>query len=163
MNIQEDLIKALRCLASCDGLGNCYENHYNITHNGPIMSCMGLYGDIPCPFYQSTYPTCFEDGECGQWLNTVADILENNKKVNDNWVSMENGFPDEVNRYYSVTYQKVLNGQNQYFSSASYLGTFSDGSKKWEIEENFPYIKVVAWMEFPDPYQPIEDLKHENK
>lgn len=80
-----DLIKALRCLASQDCYGNCYMDKYNrytedYNHNQkqePRMSCSGSYdGTIRCPYYQHTYGVCFEDGDCMEWLNATADLLE---------------------------------------------------------------------------------------
>ena len=72
-----DLIKALRCLASQDDEGNCYETYYNFLNlDKQRMSCDGGYGDIPCPYNQDKYGVCFESGECGDWLKIVADELE---------------------------------------------------------------------------------------
>lgn len=82
--MDNDLIKALRCLASDTPSGTCYEDYYNLTHSdGQRMCCSGMMdGSIPCPYHQSTYDVCFEDGDCGEWLNKVADILEKyNEKV----------------------------------------------------------------------------------
>ena len=46
------------------------------------MHCSGALDDsIPCPYYQNTYPVCFADGICGEWLNKVADILEKHGEV----------------------------------------------------------------------------------
>lgn len=82
--MDNDLIKALRCIASDTPSGDCYEYYYNLTHSdGQRMQCSGMMeNSIPCPYHQNTYPVCFSDGDCGEWLNKVADILEKyNEKV----------------------------------------------------------------------------------
>lgn len=73
-----DLIKALRCLASQKADGFCYEDIYNLTHkNDPEMSCYGLTpGTVKCPYNQKEYDVCFEDGQCSEWLEMAADLLE---------------------------------------------------------------------------------------
>ena len=50
------------------------------------MSCSGTSeGTIQCPYHQKTYGVCFEDGDCMDWLRTVADILERTlEKSSDN-------------------------------------------------------------------------------
>lgn len=77
--INRNLIKALRCLASQDENGDCYRDHYNIIHgNEPEIYCGSEPPDgrVQCPYYQNEYNVCFEDGECGEWLNRAADIFE---------------------------------------------------------------------------------------
>ena len=88
------LIKALRCLASQDPVGNCHMYKYNrylgnrnfSKKKESQMSCSGTReGTIQCPYYQKTYGVCFEDGDCMDWLSTVADILEHTlEKSSDN-------------------------------------------------------------------------------
>ena len=82
--MDNDLIKALRCIASDTPYDTCYEDYYNLTHHdGKRMHCSGALDDsIPCPYYQNTYPVCFADGACGEWLNEVADILEKYEEIN---------------------------------------------------------------------------------
>lgn len=72
----DTLVKALRCLASNDGFGDCYMEHYNAKSDGERMSCGKRPGTLQCPYHQNTYETCFEDGQCGEWLNEIADIME---------------------------------------------------------------------------------------
>ena len=71
--VDEDLIKALRCLASEseDSMGSCSESKRN-----PKISCIGGKGFEQCQFYQNKYYTCFGTEETSEWLNKVADILE---------------------------------------------------------------------------------------
>ena len=76
--IDKELIKALRCLASQDENGDCYQQHHNFIHadgDEPEIYCgsQPTDGRIECPYYQNKYEVCFE---CGEWLETVADELE---------------------------------------------------------------------------------------
>ena len=84
--MDNDLIKALRCVVSQDSAGDCHLDRYNFLRkdNEPKMYCSNkVWGDetIQCPYHQDKYKTCFEDGECGEWLNKVADILEKHGEV----------------------------------------------------------------------------------
>lgn len=85
--MDNDLIKALRCIASQDDAGDCKMDWHNLLRKDdePKMYCNNkVWGDetMQCPYHQDKYETCFEDGECGEWLNEVADILESyNAKV----------------------------------------------------------------------------------
>ncbi len=92
------------------------------------------------------------EGEIQGLLEAVEII---HRHINDNWIPMYNGYPNEVNKYYMVTYIKAINGEIKYLLKDSYLGTLSDGSKKWEIEESDTFTKVVAWMDLPKPYSHI--------
>ena len=80
--MDNDLIKALRCLASQDSAGDCNMDRHNFLRGDDTarMYCDEKYyewdDEIQCPYHQDKYETCFEDGECGEWLNEVADILE---------------------------------------------------------------------------------------
>lgn len=71
-----DLIKALRCLASNDPEGNCYEDQYNFGNDGQRISYYGSPETIKCPYHQNTYDVCFEDGDCCEWLGDAAKLLE---------------------------------------------------------------------------------------
>lgn len=84
---KENMIKALKCIASQDAEGDCYSDHYNahlicdqldknIRLDEKIMSCGGLIENtINCPYHQYEYGTCFEDGELF-WLKEVAEMIE---------------------------------------------------------------------------------------
>lgn len=77
IEINPDLIKAMRCLASQDGEGNCFMDKYNLHMYEGRMECTDRNdGSIQCPYHQTSYGVCFEDGDCMEWLNTAADILE---------------------------------------------------------------------------------------
>lgn len=77
--MDKDLIKALRCLASFDLVGACYMEKHNRDAKKREMYCgFADHGEtIQCPYFQDEYSACFENGECGEWLNKIADILEN--------------------------------------------------------------------------------------
>lgn len=80
--MDNDLIKALRCVSSQDNAGDCHMDRYNFLRkdNEPKMYCSNkIWGDetMQRPYYQDKYETCFED----EWLDKIADILENHEKV----------------------------------------------------------------------------------
>lgn len=84
--VDENLIKALRCIASVGTEGDCYMDYYNIANSDKSkhMYCNGRVfenDNIQCPFYQDKYDTCYQDGECSDWLYKIANILEKNKHV----------------------------------------------------------------------------------
>ena len=77
--INQNLIKALRCLGSNDGIGGCYCDRFNAAASltERPMRCQGHDSEYQkCPYWQDEYGVCFEDGECGEWLFKTADILE---------------------------------------------------------------------------------------
>lgn len=78
----EDMIRALRCLASQGSDGDCYADWFNtLNTDGARMSCSGHQkGTRPCPYFQKNYGTSFADGECSEWLKAVADELEKYRK-----------------------------------------------------------------------------------
>lgn len=76
---ESDLTKALRCLASQDPEGDCFmesENMRRYETGERIIECRSnpIEGER-CPFHQSTYGVCFEDGECMEWLRKAADEI----------------------------------------------------------------------------------------
>ena len=91
----EDMIKALKCVASQDAEGDCYADHENFNHmeddNYKHIIC-GT-GDkfenyirgrnaVGCPYHQKPYGTCYEDGEL-YWLKDVAELLEELKSYKE--------------------------------------------------------------------------------
>ena len=91
----DDMIKALRCVASQDREGDCYADHENFMHmeddeNKRIVCETGedlrdyISGKeaVGCPYHQSTYGCCFEDGE-SYWLKDVAELLEELKSYKE--------------------------------------------------------------------------------
>lgn len=93
--ILDDMIKALKCIASQDGEGDCYADHENFNHmeddNYKRLVCRdgeNLKDNISgreavgCPYHQKKYGCCFEDGEL-YWLKDVAEFLEELKSYKD--------------------------------------------------------------------------------
>lgn len=83
----ENMIKALKCVASQDMEGNCYADNENYKHgfdgDNRIVCQEGenlkdpVSGKecVTCPYYQNDYGCCFDDGELF-WLKDVAELLE---------------------------------------------------------------------------------------
>lgn len=91
----DDIIKALKCVASQDTVGDCYADHENFVHrnDGEHKCIICRAGEdlrdpisdkevVGCPYYQNTYGCCFEDGEL-YWLKDVAELLEELKSYKD--------------------------------------------------------------------------------
>lgn len=78
--INPNMLKALRCVTSQDAMKDCYRTRYNRDRKEgkPLMTCKPLPDDlsIPCPYQQDEYKTNCENGECMDWLNEIADMLE---------------------------------------------------------------------------------------
>lgn len=84
----EDMIKALKCVASQTQDGDCHADIENFKHlddadfkrvvctgsEKPRDPINGGEGQC-CPYYQKTYGCCFEDGEL-YWLDDVAKLLK---------------------------------------------------------------------------------------
>ena len=84
----DDMIKALRCVASQDTEGDCYKDHENFKHmkddkykrivcgtGENLKDWISGRDAVGCPYHQKTYGTCYEDGEL-YWLKDVAELLE---------------------------------------------------------------------------------------
>lgn len=91
----DDMIKALKCVASQDVVGDCYADHENFIHmDDDEHKCIicGTGEDlrdfisgkeaVGCPYHQQKYGCCFEDGELF-WLKDVAELLEELKSYRD--------------------------------------------------------------------------------
>ena len=91
----EDMIKALKCVASQDAEGDCYADHENFKHmedyNIGRIACgtsenlkdwISGRDPVGCPYHQKTYGTCYEDGELF-WLKDAAELLEKLKSYKD--------------------------------------------------------------------------------
>lgn len=76
--MDNDLIKALRCLASQNEDGECYMDLYNNANlDKQRIGCGSCTPETaPCPYWQSKYGVCFENGECHEWLNAIADMMD---------------------------------------------------------------------------------------
>ena len=88
----EDMIKALKCVASQIPSGDCHADIENFKHldDADFKSVVCTDSEKPrgltygsegqcCPYYQKTYGCCFEDGEL-YWLDDVAELLEELKE-----------------------------------------------------------------------------------
>lgn len=109
--MDNDLIKALRCLASQDEDGNCKMDWHNLLQKDDEqkMYCSNkIWGDetIQCPYHQDKYEMCFEDGACGEWLNKVADILEKQEGLK-HFFEME---IEQTNERMELLYDPMFNG-----------------------------------------------------
>ena len=109
--MDNDLIKALRCLASQDENGDCNMDRHNFLRkeNEPKIYCTTkVWGDetMQCPYHQDKYETCFEDGECGEWLDKVADILEKYEEVK-HFFEMD---MEQANERMNSLYNPMFNG-----------------------------------------------------
>ena len=82
----ENMIKALKCVASQDMEGHCYadsENYKHIDGENRIVCREGenlkdpVSGEdaVACPYYQNDYGCCFDNGDLF-WLEDVAELLE---------------------------------------------------------------------------------------
>lgn len=93
--IIDDMIKALKCIASLDTEGDCYADRENFMcmeddkHKRLVCGIGKNLKDyisgkeaIRCPHHQDTYGCCFEDGEL-YWLKDVAELLEELKSYKD--------------------------------------------------------------------------------
>ena len=90
----DDMIKALKCVASQDTVGDCYADHENSMHmhdkhkrivsgtGEDLRDYIGGKEAVGCPYYQNAYGCCFEDGEL-YWLKDVAELLEELKSYKD--------------------------------------------------------------------------------
>ena len=91
----DDMIKALKCVASQDTEGDCYKDHENFKHmeDDKYKRIVCETGEdlrdytsgkeaVGCPYYQDTYGCCFEDGE-SYWLKDVSELLEELKSYKD--------------------------------------------------------------------------------
>nr|DAJ22155.1 MAG TPA: hypothetical protein [Siphoviridae sp. ctnoo6] len=90
----DDMIKALKCVASQDTIGDCYAGHENFMHRNDehkrivcgtgedLRDYISGKEAVGCPYYQNTYGCCFENGELS-WLKDVAELLEELKSYKD--------------------------------------------------------------------------------
>ena len=93
--IIDDMIKALKCIASQDTEGDCYADRENFIHMEDDKHKRLVCGTgenlkdyisgreaVACPYNQNEYGCCFEDGEL-YWLEDVAELLEELKSYKD--------------------------------------------------------------------------------
>lgn len=85
--IIDDMIKALKCVASQDVEGDCYADHENFMHmhdkhkrivcgtGEDLRDYISRKEAVGCPYHQQKYGCCFEDGDLS-WLKDAAELLE---------------------------------------------------------------------------------------
>ena len=89
----DDMIKALKCVASQNTEGDCYADHENFMHMDDdehkrivcgigenLKDCISGRKAVGCPYHQDTYGCCFEDGDLS-WLKEVTELLEELKEL----------------------------------------------------------------------------------
>ncbi len=104
----DDMIKALKCVASQDAVGDCYADHENFIHikddehkrvvcgtGENLRDYISGKEAIGCPYHQNTYGCCFEDGEL-YWLKDVAELLEELKELRSYKEKMELQYLDDI-------------------------------------------------------------------
>lgn len=90
--------------------------------------------------------------ERAEALDMAIQALEN--QINRCWVPCKDRLPEEIDKYYLVTYRSVICGEFEQFTTVSYFSTFSNGDKSWEIEEEHGNNwMVTAWQPLPKPYK----------
>lgn len=93
--IIDDMIKALKCVASQDAVGDCYSDHENFIHmdddehkrivcgtGETLRDFISGKETVGCPYHQQKYGCCFEDGDLF-WLKDVAGLLKELKSYED--------------------------------------------------------------------------------
>lgn len=91
----DDMIKALKCVASQDTEGDCYKDHENFKHmeddkykrivcetGEDLRDYISGNEAVGCPYHQQKYGCCFEDGDLF-WMKDVAGLLEELKSYKD--------------------------------------------------------------------------------
>jgi len=154
--IDNDLIKALRCLASQDNEGDCYGEHHNFMHvdgdeNEIYCGSEPRDGRIQCPHYQNKYGVCFEDGECSEWLETVADELESSAKPK--WIPAKE--PPKNDKYILLSFENFSVPQVGRYEEDEGGGAYhlGDEEKSCISQE----LIVNAWMPLPKAYRADEE------
>ena len=85
----------------------------------------------------------------------INALMENQQK--SGWTPCSERLPDEIDKYYLVTYRSVICGEFEQGTTISFLSTFSNGDKSLEIEEKHGNnLIVIAWMPWPEPYKESE-------
>lgn len=151
----DDMIKALKCVASQDTIGDCYADHENFMHmnDGEYKRIVCRAGEdlrnpisdkeaVGCPYYQNTYGCCFENGEL-YWLKDVAELLEELKSYKD---LEEQGLlvrlPYNNGTLYSVNYSNKTITENTIIEIA-----INDHAKRFScLDDNLRERKFYDYM-----------------
>ena len=151
----EDMIKALKCIASQDREGDCYADNENFKHMEDDKYKRIICGTgenlkdfisgreaVGCPYHQKTYGTCYEDGEL-YWLKDVAELLEELKSYKE---AEEQGLlvrlPYNNGTLYSVNYSNKTIAENTIIEIA-----INDHSKRFScLDDNLRERKFYDYM-----------------
>lgn len=144
----EDMIKALKCVASQDVEGDCYADHKNFMHmeddehkriicetGKDLRDYISGKEAIGCPYHQNTYGCSFEDGEL-YWLKDVAELLEELKSYK--------GLEERLHKIF---------GEESTFSLADVIDTLetklSEPDKKHPVNARIlTYEEANKWQEY---------------
>lgn len=98
--MSNNIVKALKCLASQTESGSCYSDCYNKNTNNKQAVCREIESNdtelVTCPYYQSEFSNFLEgihfneDGNCRELLNKAADFIESNSTKNNSWQKENN-------------------------------------------------------------------------
>lgn len=151
----DDMIKALKCVASQDTEGDCYKDHENFKHmeddkykrivcgtGEDLRDYIGGKEAVGCPYHQNTYGCCFEDREL-YWLKDVAELLEELKSYKD---LEEQGLlvrlPYNNGTLYSVNYSNKTITENAIIEIA-----INDHAKRFScLDDNLRERKFYDYM-----------------
>lgn len=75
------------------------------------------------------------------------------KDFNNGWIPCSERLPEEVYKYYLVTYRECVGGETLDYVKIDYLSILPNNMKSWEIEEAKTNIRVLAWQPLPEPYK----------
>lgn len=80
--MNDNMVKALKCISSQNGCGECYKDEFNknVLQTGKIMICRNVTtgNRVSCPFHQFEYSTDFDEGL--DWLYNLAEKIEKDMK-----------------------------------------------------------------------------------
>lgn len=150
----DDMIKALKCVASQDTVGDCYADHENFIHmddehkrivcgtGEDLRDYVSGKEAIGCPYHQNIYGCCVEVGEL-YWLKDVAELLEELKSYKD---LEEQGLlvrlPYNNGALYSVNYSNKTIAENTIIEIA-----INDHSKRFScLDDNLRERKFYDYM-----------------
>lgn len=184
----DDMIKALKCVASQDTVGDCYADHENFMHMndgeykrivcGTGEDLRGPISDkeaVGCPYYQNTYGCCFENGGL-YWLKDVTELLEELKSYKD---LEEQGLlvklPDDLSKkVYRITYEYTecsKFGETVIDCENYNCNCDCDSEKKFYIVENnlqfmlfcnyYNELDKTVFLTREEAVKKLEEMKHE--
>ena len=104
----DNMIKALKCVASQDTEGDCYADRENFMHmdddehkrivcgtGETLRDFISGKESLRCPYHQKEYGCCFEDGDLF-WLKDVAELLKELKELRSYKEKKEMQYIDDI-------------------------------------------------------------------